>query len=590
MNAQLLIFVVTLLSQAWQGLALERIVIPTGCTLDQCPGAALLKGKGSSISIVMTKAEISGINVTFRTPVYKSGARSYIFGPTLRVKAGGPMTIKLANNLVDTAPKSSKMNGFHNPSTTNLHTHGLHDDAGNLDQYSAPKYTGGDNIFVTIPPRSSRSAAPQSLNYDRRLPKDHTPGLYWYHPHSHGSTAIQAYTANGLIIVEDDPAWLPDAAGCAPTRKWIAGAREVILHLGLFNFKAPAGAPVLPGTAAGDAAVLADQRTRMQYTVDANVQSLGALSEPQNPLCCGEYATASGEGARLVGRNSNADLMVVNGAWQPVIPLTSGVHQRWRVAHTGYKRFVDLQIVDAVTKKPTTACELQLLAKDGLYLMAIPRKVNHIFLTSGNRAELMVKCTGAIGKKFILTAGNALTTPFFDNPVMGGGGGMGGGGMGGGGGGGGGGGMGNDALAHNQAVVAYLQITKAAVTRTKAPAQKSCRPLTPTYAPDLRDAALAAAGATNKVFKGPTTFTMAPGTGAGCYVNGQPFSYPDSSPVELPIGKIVEWNFGRLAQHPMHVHTNPYQIVALPTPTSKPYTSWFEVGTDTTPYKFQCFL
>jgi FtsP/CotA-like multicopper oxidase with cupredoxin domain len=125
MVAQLLIFVTTMLLQAWQGVALERIAIPAGCILDQCPGAALLKGQGSSISIMMTKAAISGLNVTFRTPVYKSpSAKAYIFGPTLRVKAGGPMVIKLVNNLIDKAPKSSNLNGFHNPSHTNLHTHG----------------------------------------------------------------------------------------------------------------------------------------------------------------------------------------------------------------------------------------------------------------------------------------------------------------------------------------------------------------------------------------------------------------------------------------------------------------------------------
>ena len=100
--------------------------------------------------------------------------------------------IKLSNSLIQKGGSSSTMlNGFHNPSTTNLHTHGLHDDAGNLDQNGKATYTGGDNIFVTIPPRSSRSDSPQSLTYDRVLPEDHTPGLYWYHPHAHGSTAIQ---------------------------------------------------------------------------------------------------------------------------------------------------------------------------------------------------------------------------------------------------------------------------------------------------------------------------------------------------------------------------------------------------------------
>lgn len=78
----------------------------------------------------------------------------------------------------------------------------------------------------------------------------------------------------------------------------------------------------------------------------------------------------------------------------------------------------------------------------------------------------------------------------------------------------------------------------------------------------------------------------------GCYVDGAPFAYPDPNPVELPLGKVsalslrllpennckhlcsklprsntmslfpccffqvVQWNFGRLSQHPMHVHVS----------------------------------
>ena len=273
-----------------------------------------------------------------------------------------------------------------------------------------------------------------------------------------------------MIIVEDDGAtWLPDSAGCKSIREMLDTAPEVILHITLFNFKTPAGLTPLTTSSSQNTQIMANQQTKNRYTGEANVQSISFLSDPQNPLCCDDTAVASGEGDLLSGTNSNADLMIVNGAWQPTIPMTSGVHQRWRMIHTGYKKFTDLQIVDAATMKATTSCELQLIAKDGLYLMQIPRKVDHVFLTSGNRAELLVKCTGTIGQKFIITSGNSLVTPFFDNPTMGGGG-MGGGGggpgMGGGGPGmgGGGGGMGSSELAHNQAIVAYIEITKASVS------------------------------------------------------------------------------------------------------------------------------
>jgi hypothetical protein len=36
-----------------------------------------------------------------------------------------------------------------------------------------------------------------------------------YHPHQHGSTALQVGTAHGLIVVEDDNEfWMPPGTGC----------------------------------------------------------------------------------------------------------------------------------------------------------------------------------------------------------------------------------------------------------------------------------------------------------------------------------------------------------------------------------------
>jgi hypothetical protein len=39
------------------------------------------------------------------------------------------------------------------------------------------------------------------------------------HPHKHGSTTLQSITASLLIIVDDDPRWLPDGIGCAEVRE-----------------------------------------------------------------------------------------------------------------------------------------------------------------------------------------------------------------------------------------------------------------------------------------------------------------------------------------------------------------------------------
>ena len=80
------------------------------------------------------------------------------------------------------------------------------------------------------------------------------------------------------------------------------------------------------------------------------------------------------------------------------------------------------------------------------------------------------------------------------------------------------------------------------------PAPGACTPLRAGYAADLSDAALEAAGATAALLLEPVTFTMQ-GQPYGCLVNGQPFSFPDAAPIELPLGSVVEWTFNHVAVH-----------------------------------------
>ena len=62
-------------------------------------------------------------------------------------------------------------------SPTNLHVHGLH----------VSPQGNGDNVFVAVEPGRKRS----TTSY--RLPPDHPPGVYWYHPHHHGMVAEQIF-------------------------------------------------------------------------------------------------------------------------------------------------------------------------------------------------------------------------------------------------------------------------------------------------------------------------------------------------------------------------------------------------------------
>jgi FtsP/CotA-like multicopper oxidase with cupredoxin domain len=103
-------------------------------------------------------------------------------GPTLRLKPGETLKLQLENGLdVD----------------TNIHTHGFH---------VSPK-DNSDNIFLHIKPG-------ETFDYEYNLPDNHPAGTYWYHPHAHGSTAMQTNGGmGGVIIIEGDIDELDGIAG-----------------------------------------------------------------------------------------------------------------------------------------------------------------------------------------------------------------------------------------------------------------------------------------------------------------------------------------------------------------------------------------
>ena len=131
-----------------------------------------------------------------------------------------------------------------------------------------------------------------------------------------------------------------------------------------------------------------------------------------------------------------------------------------------------------------------------------------------------------------------------------------------------------------QKTLAYIEVVKGEtgsnehLKKTLTP--KKCTPLRPDYASDLRDANLAKFDAENKVvFDSRATFRNSP---QGCTIGGDKFSFPDPSPLQAPIGSIVEWSWFMLWAHPLHLHTNPFQIMSLPASAAGSYTSYFEEG------------
>merc|ERR1712060_645367 len=75
---------------------------------------------------------------------------------------------------------------------------------------------------------------------------------------------------------------------------------------------------------------------------------------------------------------SNASVTLVNGTLEPTTNVKSGVWYRFRFVYASMFNSVRLSL-----KSESATCQMELLAKDGIYLNEAPRTVNRIWLASG---------------------------------------------------------------------------------------------------------------------------------------------------------------------------------------------------------------
>lgn len=119
-------------------------------------------------------------------------------GPLMVTRPGRKLRITLSNSLPPNPPATPAFgvdpeNNPYDFNTTNLHMHGMQ---------VVP------HLFAPI--GTSNPASPfiainngESLTYDFQIPDDHPSGLYWYHPHHHGSATVQVGGGMaGLVLVK----------------------------------------------------------------------------------------------------------------------------------------------------------------------------------------------------------------------------------------------------------------------------------------------------------------------------------------------------------------------------------------------------
>ncbi|HVI07458.1 MAG TPA: multicopper oxidase family protein [Candidatus Binatia bacterium] len=237
--------------------------------------------------------------------------------PVLRVSPGDKLRIEYVNDLPATSPETCAIDPCMD--MTNLHFHGL---------AVSPNAPQDDVLDMLARPG-------ETLHYSVEIPRDHQPGLFWYHTHPHGESHRQALDGmSGAIVIEGMERYVPE----------VKGLPERVLVVRGLSIKHDAGAAAL----------------RQRVDIPAK-------------RCGGE-------------REAAEEIMTVNGAIRPSLAMAPGERQFWRIVNASADRYLDLQLDGE---------QLEIVALDGMPLAYHDREhptleADHFLVAPAGRLEAIV--------------------------------------------------------------------------------------------------------------------------------------------------------------------------------------------------------
>jgi len=254
--------------------------------------------------------------------VNESGRDAFAFdgkavAPVIRASPGNVLKITYINDLPAKSSESCAINPCMD--MTNLHFHGL----------SVSPDAPQDDVLTML-------AKPgEALHYSVEIPRDHPPGLFWYHTHPHGESHRQVLDGmSGAIVIEGMERYVPE----------VERLRErVIVVRGRSIKHDPSGAALMR---------------------EVGIPAKG----------CGGEAEAVEE------------IFTVNGIVRPQIEIAPKERQFWRIVNASADRYLDLQ-VDGQT--------FEIVALDGMPLAyrdpKHPTRISdHLLVSPAGRLEAIV--------------------------------------------------------------------------------------------------------------------------------------------------------------------------------------------------------
>lgn len=405
---------------------------------------------------------------------------------------------------------------------TNMHTHGLWiNPAGN-----------SDNVLVSINPGVN-------FQYEYNIPPDHPTGTFWYHPHRHGSTAIQVASGMaGALVIRGYRQPTPNKTGD--------------LDLLTYGFK--------------ERTLVFQQIQYACYDANGNIEtdSNGSYICPNNQI--GEIRDYQGFGPGEWGKSGR--YTSINGEVQPFITqAVAGQVERWRIVHAGIRDSINLSIrqMQNIPSKldltPTGEKKLlsesctgpivsqHLIAADGLTLKQVMDKTVTVF-QPGYRYDALMQFPQEGRYCLIDEAASAsanVDRAFSERHLLG-------------------------IIQVDKATSVPQSLTMALSNNAK---QNVAPDMLPAVLQDLQQNLKLSHFVPHQdlpatPYKQFLEFNIDTNADPVQFqVNGKPYQ-PNRIDRTLELGKTDEWILtSKLASHPFHIHVNPFQVVAVYDPNGK---------------------
>src|SRR5438477_8502185 len=262
-----------------------------------------------------------GVSLTLHA-VNENGRDAFAFNganvaPVIRASPGDVLKITYVNDLPVKSPETCAINPCMD--MTNLHFHGL------TVSPDAPQ----DDVLTML-------AKPgQVLHYSVEIPRDHPPGLFWYHTHPHGESHRQVLDGmSGAIVIDGMERYVPQVAQLLERVIVVRG--RSIEH-------------------------------------DPNASALMREVEIPAKGCWGEAEKVE-------------EIFTVNGVIRPQIEIAPKERQFWRIVNASADRYLDLKLDEE---------SFEVVALDGMPLAYRDPKhptqaTDHLLVAPAGRLEAIV--------------------------------------------------------------------------------------------------------------------------------------------------------------------------------------------------------